>query len=65
MMFKNAWNRFVSFLIQTQRVMKVTRKPTSYEFKTIAKITGLGVAVIGAIGFLLQIIITLLKGSFG
>ena len=39
---------------QTQHVLRVTRKPTSEEFKTIVKITGLGIALIGGIGFLLQ-----------
>lgn len=50
------WNKFVSFLIQTQRVMRVTRKPTAFEFKTILKITALGIAIIGAIGFALQML---------
>ena len=49
------WTRFVSFLIQTQRVLRVTRKPTSFEYRTIVKITGLGIAVIGALGFVLQL----------
>ncbi len=57
------WNRLVSFLIQTQRVLKVTRKPTGYEFKTIVKITALGIAAIGALGFLLQITVQIIKGS--
>lgn len=52
----NWWVRLKSFLIQTKRVLQVTRKPTSYEFKTIAKVTGLGIAVIGLIGFVLQIL---------
>ncbi len=56
MALKDKWARLVSFYIQTQRVMKVTRKPTSFEFKTIVKITGLGIAAIGAIGFILQIL---------
>ncbi len=49
------WRRLKSFLIQTKRVLQVTRKPTAEEFKMISKITGLGIAVIGAIGFILQI----------
>lgn len=54
------WQKLQSFFIQTMRVMKVTRKPTTFEFKTIAKITGLGITVIGAIGFILQVIKALL-----
>jgi len=49
------WRKLKSFTIQTKRVLQVTRKPTKEEFKMIAKITGLGIAVIGAIGFVLQI----------
>ena len=38
------------------RVLKVTKKPTKDEFKTIVKVSGLGIIVIGLIGFLIQII---------
>jgi protein transport protein SEC61 subunit gamma-like protein len=54
MAMQETWLKLKSFLIQTQHVLKVTRKPTRDEFKTIVKITGLGIAVIGAIGFILQ-----------
>ncbi len=51
-----------TFWLQIKHVLQVTRKPTSHEFKTIAKITGLGIAVIGAIGFILQVARTLITG---
>ena len=54
------WQKFTSFMIQTKRVMQVTRKPTSEEFKAIMKITALGITAIGVVGFLLQIIKQLL-----
>ncbi len=38
------------------RVLKRTKKPTPQEFKDLVKITGLGLMVIGAIGFLIQVI---------
>ena len=47
------WTKLQSFMLQTKRVLQVTRKPTMFEFKTIAKVTGLGIAAIGALGFLL------------
>ncbi len=53
--FGRHWTRLKSFLLQTKRVMQVTRKPTPQEFRMIAKVTGLGIAAIGALGFLLQI----------
>lgn len=50
------WMQLKSFTIKTKRVFNVTRKPTNDEFKIISKITGLGIAVIGAIGFILQVL---------
>ena len=39
-----------------RRVLKITKKPTKDEFKTIVKISGLGILAIGFIGFLIQMI---------
>jgi protein transport protein SEC61 subunit gamma and related proteins len=38
------------------RVLRVTKKPSSFEFKTILKVSGLGMMIIGAVGFLIQMI---------
>lgn len=37
------------------RVLKITRKPTKQEFVDLVKITGLGLVVIGFIGFVIQV----------
>ncbi len=37
------------------RVLKITRKPDQSEFTELVKITGLGLIVIGLIGFIIQI----------
>ncbi|MBW3019863.1 protein translocase SEC61 complex subunit gamma [Candidatus Woesearchaeota archaeon] len=50
-----------SFIIECKRVLKITKKPSNTEFKTIVKISGLGILVIGLIGFAVQIIATLIK----
>jgi protein transport protein SEC61 subunit gamma-like protein len=42
---KNFWHECV-------RVLKVTKKPTNTEFKAIVKVSALGIAVIGMVGFL-------------
>ena len=39
------------------RVIKLSRKPKRAEFEMIAKITGLGMAVIGAIGFFIRMVL--------
>ena len=46
-----------SFIGECRRVLRITRKPDSIEFKTIVKVSGLGMAIIGLIGFA----ITMLK----
>lgn len=36
------------------RVLKVTKKPTREEFIAIVKVSGLGILVIGIVGFIIQ-----------
>ena len=43
------------------RVLKVTKKPDSDEFKTIVKASGLGIIIIGVIGFIIAIIASLIQ----
>ena len=51
----NMWIvRLKSFALECSRVLKVTKKPDAIEFKTIVKVSGLGILVIGLIGFLIQ-----------
>ena len=38
------------------RVLKMARKPTNEEYEKTAKIVGLGIALIGALGFVIYII---------
>lgn len=50
-----------TFIIECIRVFKITKKPSTEEFKTIVKVSALGIAVIGLLGFLIQITYQLLK----
>ena len=43
-----------SFVMECKRVLLVTKKPTKIEYKTIVKASGLGIIIIGLIGFLIQ-----------
>ena len=43
-----------TFIIESKRVLTLTKKPTMAEFQTIVKVSGLGMAVIGLIGFLVE-----------
>lgn len=49
-----------SYIIECKRVLKITKKPDSTEFKTIVKVSGLGMLVIGFIGFLITLVKELL-----
>ncbi len=51
--------RFKEFVTECRRVLMVTKKPTNLEFKQIVKVSGLGILLIGLIGFLVQTIKTL------
>nr|MBA4404980.1 protein translocase SEC61 complex subunit gamma [Nanoarchaeum sp.] len=54
-------SRFKSFILQCKRVFQITKKPTKEELKVIVKVTAIGIAVIGAIGFIIHISWELLK----
>jgi len=45
-----------SFYSQCKRVWHLLRKPSSLEFKTVAKISALGLGLIGLLGFIITII---------
>jgi protein transport protein SEC61 subunit gamma-like protein len=43
------------------RVLKLSKKPRRGEFITITKVTGLGTIVVGAIGFLIRMIVQIIQ----
>ncbi|MBT4604758.1 protein translocase SEC61 complex subunit gamma [archaeon] len=45
-----------SFWKQTIRVLRITKRPNREEYIAAMKITGLGIALIGAVGFILFMI---------
>ena len=48
--------KLASFTAQCVRVWHLLRKPTNEEFKAISKISAIGLGLIGALGFLITII---------
>ena len=48
------------FLKQCERVLRVSKKPDTEEYKTVAKVTGIGILIIGLIGFIIALISQLL-----
>lgn len=55
----------ISFnLSEYMRVLKLTRKPSREEFTVIAKVAGAGILLIGFIGFIIYLLITVIPGWF-
>ncbi len=42
------------------RIIHISRKPTTEEFNQVAKITGLGIVVIGIIGLVMSTILSII-----
>jgi len=60
-MIKNLLFKFRNFVRESIRVYKVTKKPSRQEFMAIVKVSAIGIAIIGLIGFVINIIWTLIK----
>lgn len=55
-------SKFRSFVFKCRRVFKITKKPSKEEFRVIVKVSGIGILVIGAIGFLIYLAWKLIEG---
>ena len=49
----------LNFIKQSKRVLKVS-KPTREEYINVSKVTGIGIIIIGVVGFIISIIAQLL-----
>ncbi len=56
MNIKGSLVKLKSFILECRRVWKVTKKPNRPEFISIIKVTGLGILIIGFIGFLIAML---------
>ena len=48
--------RFIEKLEKYGRILRLTRRPSRDEFKNTGKITGLGIFVVGIIGFAIYLL---------
>ncbi|MFH1332507.1 MAG: protein translocase SEC61 complex subunit gamma [archaeon] len=60
-MIKNYLMKFKDFISECKRVLLVTKKPGKEEFKVIVKVSGIGILIIGFIGFVIFILGDLLR----
>jgi len=54
------WIKTKSFFVQCSRVWKILKKPSKKEFETIAKVSAIGIGIIGVFGFLISILVKVL-----
>ena len=53
----SSWHyKIKSFIGECLRVLKVTKKPDAVEYRTIVKVSGLGILIIGMVGFIIQMV---------
>ncbi len=50
------WIKIKGFINECVRVLRVTKKPDKVEFITIVKASGLGILIIGMVGFIIQMV---------
>ena len=53
--------RLKEFISESRRVLRVTKKPNGTELRNIVKISGIGILVIGILGFLIQMMATVVR----
>ena len=49
-------DKFKAFIAKSKRVWLILKKPTRKEYEMIAKISAIGIAALGVVGFLIAII---------
>ena len=60
-MIQDYWVKLKSFIMECKRVLIVTKKPSKEEFKAVVKVSGIGMIIIGLIGFVIFIIGDMLR----
>ncbi|MGC9516979.1 MAG: protein translocase SEC61 complex subunit gamma [Methanomicrobiales archaeon] len=45
----------INFIRECRRVLHVSKKPDREEFMNVAKVTGIGIIIIGVIGFIINL----------
>jgi protein transport protein SEC61 subunit gamma-like protein len=57
----SAYEELISLLRDCKRVLRAARKPTWDEYIESAKIAGLGILIVGGVGFLIRVIVQLIE----
>jgi len=53
---KKYFNTAKSFIVKCKRVWLVLKKPSRKEFETVAKVSAVGILILGVLGFVISFI---------
>ena len=54
------YERLKGFFLNTKRILKIAHKPTRKEYWTVFKICIIGLVILGAVSYVIQLIFTLI-----
>ena len=57
---KEHFQKLKSFYAQTLRVWQILRRPSREEFTTVAKVSAIGILIIGFVGFVISILLNVI-----
>jgi len=55
------WTKIKSFFLQCKRVWHVLKKPSQGELKLVARISAIGIGIVGFIGFVISAFMNLVR----
>ncbi len=58
-MAESMWTKLKAFTVKSKRVWHTLKKPTRQEFNMVSKISAIGIAILGVLGFLISIIVNI------
>ncbi len=58
---KDLFENLKIFSMKSKRVWHALKKPTKHEFISITKISAIGIAILGVLGFLISIVMGVFK----
>lgn len=59
----SSMNKLQRFMLESKRIFKISTKPTKKEYTAMLKITLIGMALIGGLSYIVQLIASLVQPS--
>ena len=56
-MTESLWTKTKSFTLKCKRVWHLLKKPSKQEFESVAKVSAIGVLILGVFGFLISVVV--------